>query len=443
MRRILVIALASGAAASMISGCHIIFPFTQDDAGSDAASVDLTDDASVADREIGDAPADAGLVEASTDSTVVDGPGTIQDAKPDVSPLCGNGKLDPGEICDDGNKMGSDLCTGCQTLNPLCTIDNVPTKQEGMLTTDTASDIVPLCDGWILLGSTKANEVQLLNAISGQVLKTYQLPGPPGDLELDTTTGMLLVTLDGQAELVKINLKSGKQLKNALTHPALSVAVGPGGYLFVTLEDTPSTTIDRPLVTISPSGVVIPATKKVFQLLAFDSTRGHLIAGQKGLSPSSLALYKVSSSTPPVPTLLNSLAVGSNGLELALSPNNDHLALVCGGGNTGFSLPPYSLADFHADDPGKLYGSWLLGAYPQSAAFGPLSQKLVATNRKNIFVFSVANHSVLATKTPSDASCGSSISIQRAAYSRGGKLFFGYFDCITGSTARVYWSVGP
>src|SRR5205085_1701601 len=42
--------------------------------------------------------------------------------RPDPAPLCGNGVVDPGEICDDGNTTSGDGCSS------TCSIDNYPPK---------------------------------------------------------------------------------------------------------------------------------------------------------------------------------------------------------------------------------------------------------------------------------------------------------------------------
>jgi hypothetical protein len=325
-------------------------------------------------------------------------------------------------------------------MNPLCTVDTIPgVMTEGMLVVDPASDIVPLCDGWVLLGNTIKNAVQLRNMLSGQLMRSYPLTGQPGDLELDPQTGELHVALAGATSLVTVDLESGQSSPVVLPQPGRSVTVGTGGYLLVTLDSTSS--IANPLVFISPAGVVTAANKTVYPLLDFDHKRGHLIAAQLGLSPSSLAIHKFTTNPLDV-TQVSTLSAGSNGREVALSPDNDHLAFVCGAGNSG-APTNYSIADYHADDPSNIYGHWNVGAYPQSAAFDPGSQKLVASNGKDVVVFSVVTHTSLLTKTPKDTTCGTTITVSRVAYSRGGKLFYGYFNCPSGTSARVYWSVSP
>src|SRR5262245_10804523 len=51
----------------------------------------------------------AGGAASTTTSTSAGGEG----GQGGVAPVCGNGALDPGEECDDGNATAGDGCTGC------------------------------------------------------------------------------------------------------------------------------------------------------------------------------------------------------------------------------------------------------------------------------------------------------------------------------------------
>jgi cysteine-rich repeat protein len=35
-----------------------------------------------------------------------------------TTPLCGDARLDPGEVCDDGNDVEGDGCSGCRPELP-------------------------------------------------------------------------------------------------------------------------------------------------------------------------------------------------------------------------------------------------------------------------------------------------------------------------------------
>ncbi len=85
------------------------------DAGSAAGGFDAlapTFDAQDADNLRDAEPADGPLVDAEVPSDTAD---TADEAEAAPTPVCGNGKLEEGEVCDDGNQDDTDACVqGCQ-----------------------------------------------------------------------------------------------------------------------------------------------------------------------------------------------------------------------------------------------------------------------------------------------------------------------------------------
>jgi YVTN family beta-propeller protein len=90
--------------------------------------------------------------------------------------------------------------------------------------------------------------------------------------------------------------------------------------------------------------------------------RNTLFFGNRGLSPSTLARYDISTATP---TLLQSTGnVGENGQAIRVSHNGQFLVYPNGSGNSGyntFEIPTSNLSGIN--------GSFNVGAYPISAAF--------------------------------------------------------------------------
>jgi fibro-slime domain-containing protein len=86
------------------------------DAAADGASSDVADTTGEAGTG-GSAGDDAGAAGAAGSTT---GAAGAIDAAPDVpaGPVCGNGKLEMGEACDDGNTMAGDGCSGTCELEP-------------------------------------------------------------------------------------------------------------------------------------------------------------------------------------------------------------------------------------------------------------------------------------------------------------------------------------
>jgi cysteine-rich repeat protein len=105
-------------------------------AGADPATV--ASDVASADALIGALvvpPVGSGALATSATSTLVDafnayntgdsGPGHCDDGGPPPTAVCGNGKVEPGEQCDDGNEIHGDGCS-CE-----CTYDPPPGTPPG------------------------------------------------------------------------------------------------------------------------------------------------------------------------------------------------------------------------------------------------------------------------------------------------------------------------
>ena len=91
-----------------------------------------------------------------------------------------------------------------------------------------------------------------------------------------------------------------------------------------------------------------------------------LFLGVDGLSPSAFRRY---TTTGDVITQTHSLSAGSNGQNLIVSPDGQHVAFFCGGGNDGLD-ELYSIADYSASDL-SILGAWDLGSYPRQGTFSP------------------------------------------------------------------------
>lgn len=61
--------------------------------------------------------------------------------------LCGDGSLDPGEECDDGNTRDGDCCSGlCRTEpNCICSVENVPTLSSSSSLSQSSGSAVGTC----------------------------------------------------------------------------------------------------------------------------------------------------------------------------------------------------------------------------------------------------------------------------------------------------------
>jgi hypothetical protein len=321
------------------------------------------------------------------------------------------------------------------------TTDSVLPLTAGSIDLGPSADFVALADGRVLIGDRLANQVHLLNVVTGIVDASYQLTSAPGDLEYDPSRLFLYATLSGASFLARIDLVSGVVTNIAIPAAAASITRGPGGLLFASMPAAGSYWGPVALVD-GVAGVLVksfPGGSGFSMLLAFDATGNQLITGDRGLSPSSLTRYAYDSVAQTL-TLTQSLwDSGGNGQDLAVSPDGGHIAFPCGGGNAA----GYTIVDFSTADLNVSTGEWNTGPYPRSAVFSLDGSRVVALNDWDLFLFDAGTHAQIQKFTPTFGSCSYAM-LSRAGISRGGKIAYAYTDCGFGVTSgKLYWFLLP
>jgi DNA-binding beta-propeller fold protein YncE len=128
-------------------------------------------------------------------------------------------------------------------------------------------------------------------------------------------------------------------------------------------------------------------------VLEVSPDRNTLFAGNRGISPSTLVRYDISTATAAVVQSTNS--VGSNGQSLRVSHNGQFLVFPNGGGNgsgyTTFEIPTSNLSGIN--------GSFAVGAYPTSAAFSNDDAIIYhgASSQSMVKIFSTQTFNLLGT----------------------------------------------
>jgi len=170
-------------------------------------------------------PTDAPTATATPTATVTDTP-TATDTPTDTpsptatatsSPLpCGNGIVDPGEVCDDGNGIGGDGCENNCTASTACSFSHgtVPTERfvggcgapsfvtiQDAVDASLDGDIVRVCPGTYMESVQVTSEIQLVST-AGAAMTTIDSAG----IALDLQRSAVLVqgfTLQGAVAAVR------------------------------------------------------------------------------------------------------------------------------------------------------------------------------------------------------------------------------------------------
>jgi len=291
-------------------------------------------------------------------------------------------------------------------------------------TINPARSFVPLCNGVILYGDRENAQIVEYNVITNSVLQTFPVQGTPGELSMDSTNGYLYCTLDGADKIDRLNLNNGVVTGITTTDVGDYLYASGNGLVFVcqgvwssqtlTILNGPAASV---LNTVSIPAVGFPV---------FDSGTNTLYFGVYSFSPSALYSYSYNTSSYTITQSGYNWDPGSNGEDLALSPDGNHLAFPEGSGNNGYIIYDYSPTSITTSN-----GSWSTGAYPSSAGFSPDSQHVVATDGSDVFVFSTFNY----TTSKTWSSIASGFPYVRTRFSQGGDYVFMLMGNTSSTTA--------
>ncbi len=317
-------------------------------------------------------------------------------------------------------------------MNIYCSSETAPLKTgSGSYGIHYATQMIPLCDGWMLYGDLTTNKIQAVNALYGIVGSSYQLSAVPGELAYDPTTGFLYAVLTGASFVAKVDLNNGTVTNIMLPAEGVHLAAANNGRFFVTL----TTNYNWPNEYISyidgNSNTVLSSFSmgsfNADAYIACSSAGTTLYVGADGCSNCTTYQFAFNTGTYALSTQFTASGTyTSNGEDMSISPDQNHLVWVNGGGNGG----GYTIFDIFTTNINNTYGSFATGAYPTSAGFSPDSANIAATNGSDLQVFSVTTHaaskSTWVGAAPGVTCCPTNIyDLLKTRFSKGGGYVFG------------------
>jgi len=220
-----------------------------------------------------------------------------------------------------------------------------------------------------------------------------------------------------------------------------ALAIGNGGQ--VLSVSTPK--VDSPTLTVFDGAhehlLATVAIKNSFaaSLLAYDrATRTIVMSATSG---SWLERFKFDEQTFGLTEGTMVMNAGTNGQDLAMSPDGRHVAFVAGAGNGN----GYAISDLRTQDFSVVDGEWATGPYPRSAAFSPDGKYLAATDGRRLLIFSANTHQLIDEVTQDQTNCYY-YTHQRVAFSRGSRIAFlltASCDESARTPGRLTWLVVP
>lgn len=272
----------------------------------------------------------------------------------------------------------------------------------------TVNKPVPLTDGWLITADA-TNKIKIINVITGDVGKEYQVSAAPNSIDFDFEHRTIIASLASANKVVKIDITNDTVTYIDTPYSYTGIVSGKNNIAFAITNGYVSV-IDYVYNNIVGS---YPISVYGNGLLAYDKNSNNLFIAQEGSSM--LFRYSYNEITH---VLIKEQGVlfGSNGLDLTISNDGQHIAFCQGGGNGN----GYSIFDIKSSDITQKNGEWITGAYPTAAAFTLGNKYIIVSNGDALFLYDVVNHYQVATlKNPDNSS-----SHDKVAISKGGKIVF-------------------
>lgn len=262
--------------------------------------------------------------------------------------------------------------------------------EQNYITGYTIADMIPLSDGWVIIGDSNSRQINIINALTGEVGRSYQLSTTPSalDFDFDFDSGIIVATQAADNKIVKIDLN-----KDELNYIETSVdynnlIFGENGVVFAySSSDTSISVIDiQSNLEVSSCDI----TSEDIGFMVYDKNKNNLLLGAIGISPSSLYRYVYDETNYSLAFAQYVWNFGSNGRDLSISKDGNHAAFCCGGGNgNGYTIFDVNSSDI---DIINIFGEWYTDAYPNSADFSHDNNYIVTYNCSDIQLFDISTH---------------------------------------------------
>ncbi len=341
-----------------------------------------------------------------------------------VNPECGT-----GEDCVFAFEDGATL-----TLNPTFTASTGTFEQcpgdpgdsfsgNGFDSVGGAIDFLPLCNGHVILTETVANQIVVRDVVNGVTSHTFQLALRPVYIVLVEEHDLLYVSHLNATFVSRVDLRTGLVSTLFVESGVQSLAASADGTLFLRGNDSRLRLFDSETAIYKG----MPSDPILAPFIVFNDATERLITGRNN--------YWWDPDTEEL-TLQGPSQGGGSGSDcnyVVVSPDGEHAAHPCGGGNGS----GYTIYDFYSHDPSVVFGEWDTGPYPSGAAFSPSNLYALLTDRTNLKLFTVDTHQLVA-ETPA-GSC-SYRDTRKVGVSADGKLLYGVTQCgASNDTAIVTW----
>ncbi len=330
-----------------------------------------------------------------------------------------NSGFNPGGSSGDTGNPGTHRLSPDATGLDCSEDDVVGLLERGKIHISPSGTIVPLCSGEVLIADRLANEIQLLDVRSGEVQQTWQVLDQPARVLHDPVARRLVVAYSSATKISVFDLDDDDSRDHDLDQAVMDIALGPDDLIFAATGE--SWEVEIAVIDAEDGLERTQELEHRGNYLAFDRERDLLYVGEDDSSPSHLSRLSWDRNEL---ILEENIDGGSHGKGLTLSPDGQHLAFPCTGGNG----EGYEVYDFAAEDFQQVYGAWDTGPYPYAASFSSDGTRLAASEGNSALLFDVETHGLVDSYEMNWSTCAHT-TVTQVELSRYGRILYAYADC--------------
>lgn len=316
---------------------------------------------------------------------------------------------------------------------PLCESDReAPNRSSGgFVELDYALDMIPLCDGWVIVSHQEPTGISFYNAVEDRLGEFYELPQIPRYMALDAESKLLYVVYPGAGQGGAIfDLVTREFSSIGGDFSARDIAVVPGqGLAIISPYINVSAAADELFwLPIDETTALGPWDFRAVGIEA-DPVDGDVFAIAEGREQ--LDHYAFDEDTGP--TLLDSTEIEWSG-DLEVSPDGSLVTPITNW-EVGEEEGVYAFDG--AAISGPTIGPWIVDSSINALSFDLDSERLLTYSGRFALVFDTTTHEELSRRRIS--ACENDIPAAR--FSRGGDIAFTLFSCRRGRESRIDWFI--
>ncbi|HEX9060140.1 MAG TPA: X2-like carbohydrate binding domain-containing protein, partial [Clostridia bacterium] len=264
------------------------------------------------------------------------------------------------------------------------------------------NDMVPLASGWVIIGDTSKNKVIIVNAITSEVAKEYQLNSSPEKIDFNPNKGQIIASQNSSNHVALIDAFNDQIKYITIPGPAVDIAFTKDNFIAAIIPTGTAWWEKKVSILNLENGNEIAYIDNQdpvdYACITYNTAANSIFVGESpSTSSRSLTRLVFNEDTKLLEKkeFVRDPVVSGN--SFAVSPDGLHVAFAY-----GISGDTYTFNDIDATNINHKIGEWNTGAYPAAAQFSKDGKYLITSNYFSIQLFDVEAHTLIKTIADSD-----------------------------------------